>query len=911
MPSPALRHDFVDQTPPEPHELPAAEYNLNAVRTDEAFDNAEAALAREEFTTAEKTKLGTVQTGATANSSDAALRDRSTHTGVQPSTSISDLPEVVRDLVAAFIVQGANIVVTHNDPADTLTIQAGAAGLDAEAVRDTIGAIIAGIGLISVIYNDALDTITVATTATANSTDAALRDRSTHTGVQPISSVSDLQTTLDAKQPKFMTGTVATAGGTAAKTVTLDAPYAAYVPVAGDFFLVTLTNGNTASNPTLAINGTAARALRTTSGGVDNYATIADAGAAVLLRYDGTYYRMFNPHTWYAEISAAEIINTAHSGLRTMTGRRAEDLMVNEATKARVLQNKTISGTNNTISGLTSAAVTDFAEAAQDAVAAMLAQGTGITLSYNDAANTLTVTGTLGDPETIRDVMGVALVGSGLLNIVVNDAGDTITFSTTATANSTDAALRDRGTHTGVQPASSISDLTEAVQDIVGAFIAEGTGIDVVYNDAGNVVSISATGGGGSLPSYSAPLGAVASGVWTAIDHGLDNWNVVPNFQRSWLVSGGLIAGVGRGEDIEPPQWRKVTKNRIEINTSEAWAANEVIVYVNPSAPAGDTTAPTAGVLSSPSQTSTTINLSIAGAADAVGVAGIDIYRNGTLITTLPAGTTTYADTGRTPATAYTYHAIVFDLYGNPFQTNTITPSTAATPSVAYVTKGGAVRLTSVGAQLAAANAINITIPAASNGLLLGVVGFSNNADAWGGDSANDSRTLTSNLGTANTPLALSLVDPVNGGVSIGPNGQWTGGGYLFYMQNPVAGAHVLTSNIDDAAVDHILMGQAFFYEGVGSITSIVKHQPDAAGNLAIAVPGVAVGDMAFAFGVFATSQATAWNQTIREAWGSNVSGRGDFITAGDAAGAGGTVNFTATHGDFRGGIGLRMVKAA
>lgn len=40
----------------------------------------------------------------------------------------------------------------------------------------------------------------VATGATANATDASLRDRSTHTGTQAISSVSGLQTALDGKQ---------------------------------------------------------------------------------------------------------------------------------------------------------------------------------------------------------------------------------------------------------------------------------------------------------------------------------------------------------------------------------------------------------------------------------------------------------------------------------------------------------------------------------------------------------------------------------------------------------------------------------------------------------------------------------------------------------------------------------------
>lgn len=40
---------------------------------------------------------------------------------------------------------------------------------------------------------------TIATGATVNSTDASLRDRTSHTGVQPISSVSGLQSALDAK----------------------------------------------------------------------------------------------------------------------------------------------------------------------------------------------------------------------------------------------------------------------------------------------------------------------------------------------------------------------------------------------------------------------------------------------------------------------------------------------------------------------------------------------------------------------------------------------------------------------------------------------------------------------------------------------------------------------------------------
>lgn len=112
----------------------------------------------------------------------------------------------------------------------------------------------------------------------------------------------------------------------------------------------------------------------------------------------------------------------------------------------------------------TSAKITDFQEAVQDAVAALLGAGTNISLTYDDAANSLTITGAAtSDPEAIRDAIGVALVGVGPISVAVDDAADTITISTTATTNSTDAALRDRSTHTGTQPQSTIDGLVAAL----------------------------------------------------------------------------------------------------------------------------------------------------------------------------------------------------------------------------------------------------------------------------------------------------------------------------------------------------------------------------------------------------------------------------------------------------------------
>jgi len=147
------------------------------------------------YTAVEQTKLAGIAPAATANATDAALRDRTTHTGTQTATTISDFTEAVQDAVAALLGAGSNVILTYDDAANSLTVSATAAGgtgLDAEQVRDTIGVALVGVGNIAVTVNDAADTITITTTATVNSTDAQLRDRSTHTGTQPASTVTGL-----------------------------------------------------------------------------------------------------------------------------------------------------------------------------------------------------------------------------------------------------------------------------------------------------------------------------------------------------------------------------------------------------------------------------------------------------------------------------------------------------------------------------------------------------------------------------------------------------------------------------------------------------------------------------------------------------------------------------------------------
>jgi len=80
------------------------------------------------MTSAERTKLAGVATGATANATDAALRDRATHTGTQAASTISDFAASVRAQVEAALLAGANVTITPAGSGATRTFSLAAAG---------------------------------------------------------------------------------------------------------------------------------------------------------------------------------------------------------------------------------------------------------------------------------------------------------------------------------------------------------------------------------------------------------------------------------------------------------------------------------------------------------------------------------------------------------------------------------------------------------------------------------------------------------------------------------------------------------------------------------------------------------------------------------------------------------------
>lgn len=248
------------------------------------------------FTTSLETKLNGIATGATANSSDVTLLNRSNHTGTQLSSTISDFNTAsdARVLIGITAYDAANpngytsnlgtvttaSVVTANGfsgsvatatttPSITLTLQDAttsqsgkltstdwntfnnkqAALVSGTNIKTVNGATLLGSGdlvinttgttnlsvanntsaTIDIVSDTGTDaTIPAATTAlaglhsstdktkldgiatgaTANSTDSQLRDRSTHTGTQVASTISDFSTAADTRITNAIGSTV-------------------------------------------------------------------------------------------------------------------------------------------------------------------------------------------------------------------------------------------------------------------------------------------------------------------------------------------------------------------------------------------------------------------------------------------------------------------------------------------------------------------------------------------------------------------------------------------------------------------------------------------------------------------------------------------------------------------------------
>jgi hypothetical protein len=145
------------------------------------------------------------------------------------------------------------------------------------------------------------------------------------------------------------------------------------------------------------------------------------------------------------------------------------------------------------------AAVVNDPEFVRDTIAAALVAGSNITITVNDALDTITIATTV-DAEFIRDTMGVALQASAGLTLTVNDVANTITYSVD-TEYLIDLLAASLSGSNGVSvtyddPGNSIliAGDPEYIRDTIGTALIAGTGITITVDDAANSITITADG---------------------------------------------------------------------------------------------------------------------------------------------------------------------------------------------------------------------------------------------------------------------------------------------------------------------------------------------------------------------------------------------------------------------------------
>jgi hypothetical protein len=113
-------------------------------------------------------------------------------------------------------------------------------------------------------------------------------------------------------------------------------------------------------------------------------------------------------------------------------------------------------------------------ERVDDRVNNLLVAGTNITLTYDDTANTLTITGTdtTLSQEQVEDFVNNVLVAGTNVSITYDDAAGTITIASTDTN-------------------TQLSQ--EEVEDYVAGVVTAGSGISVTYDDAAGTLTIANT----------------------------------------------------------------------------------------------------------------------------------------------------------------------------------------------------------------------------------------------------------------------------------------------------------------------------------------------------------------------------------------------------------------------------------
>lgn len=148
-------------------------------------------LSTEDYTTVEKSKLAGVDDGATANSTDAQLRDRSTHTGEQAISTVTGLQSVLDSLSGAS--GGGDVTGPASSTANNLALFDGVTG---KVIKD--GGVSPS-AFAAATHGHIIGDVT--------GLQSALDSKSSSSHSHVVGDVTGLQDALDAKQTTLVSGT--------------------------------------------------------------------------------------------------------------------------------------------------------------------------------------------------------------------------------------------------------------------------------------------------------------------------------------------------------------------------------------------------------------------------------------------------------------------------------------------------------------------------------------------------------------------------------------------------------------------------------------------------------------------------------------------------------------------------------
>jgi hypothetical protein len=332
--------------------------------------------------------------------SDLAGKAASSHT--HTASQVTDFSEAVDDRVAALLVAGTNVTLSYNDAANTLTVNAsGGGGGGAPTTADYLVRT-ADAGL------SAERVVTDSTTVTANwgTSGQVAFERAALTGDVTASANSNATTiSAGAVTTTKMGGDVTSAGKSlltgadaAAQRTNLGLGGAAVLNVGTGAGTVAAGNDSRLSDARTPTAHAASHA----SGGGDPL-TLAQSQVTSLVSDLALKAPIASPALTGTPSAPTAAADTNTTQLATCAFVQQE--ILNDTTKAAASHTHTASQ------------VTDFSEAVDDKVASLLVAGSNVTLTYNDAANTLTIASTGGGggsvaTDTIWNAAGDLVVGT-------------------------------------------------------------------------------------------------------------------------------------------------------------------------------------------------------------------------------------------------------------------------------------------------------------------------------------------------------------------------------------------------------------------------------------------------------------------------------------------------------------------